>query len=460
MKLIFTLLFTFFIFNANAKDVNLNKGFSPPDSTSSIIDRTASIYLLEEGKKAFVQGQMRTALRRFREAYVRDQYSSKAAYWIGEAHYKMDNFGYALKYAKISEALASELDGDLLFLMGKAYHRENKLDSAKLKYEQANLILSNAKKKVFNIQFLMDEVSFADSVSKLANVYGKNLFNSEINSGYDDYNIVISNDGKEAYFVSRRPNTKGGNINPEDQRYFEDVYITKWNEIENDWGEATNEIERLNSEGFDAVNYMNSDGTEVYMTINTSIIDVNNQTKSSDICTAKKTKEDRWSTPRPIQNKTINTSFFDGAPTLTADGNTMYFVSDRDGAKTQSDIFVVYKDGRNWGEAKKLPMNVNTESNETTPFVTADGRFLFFSSNGYTGMGGYDIYVSENKGNEWSKPINLGADFNTVNYDIFFKYYEEMKKAVVSTFRIQGNKSSMDIFEMMLEGWEIPVAKN
>lgn len=456
MKLIYTSLFSMLVLFSHAKTVELDHAVLPPDSTSSLIDRTASLYFLEEGKKAFAAGQIQSALRRFREAYVRDQYSSKVTYWIGEAHYEMDNFGYALKYGKIAESLTKEVDVDLLFLMGRAYHRESHLDSAKLKYEKVNSLLSTSKKKVYEIQHLLDEVKFADSVSKRETVYEKTLLNNQINSGYDDYNFVIANNAKEAFFVSRRPDTKGGNMNPDDQRYFEDVYHVKWNEADNDWGVATNDIERLNSEGFDAVNYINADGSEVYMTINTSVANVNNQTKGSDICIAKKTKEDKWSSPRPIQNKTINTSFFDGAPTLTADGNTMYFVSDRDGINSKSDIYVVYKTGKQWGAAKKLPMTVNTKSNETTPFISADGRFLFFSSDGHNGMGGYDIYVTENQGNSWSEPINLGPDFNTVNDDIFFKYYDKLNKAVVSTYRIQGDKSSVDIFEIMLKDWKIP----
>ncbi|PWH85843.1 TolB-like translocation protein [Brumimicrobium oceani] len=459
MKLIYTLLFSTFIFNANAEISELDNDVLPPDSTSSIIDRTTSLYFLEEGKKEFSKGRTRDALRRFREAYVRDQYSSKAAYWIGESHYKMDNFGYALKYARIAEALAGEVDGDLLYLMGKAYHRQNLLDSAAINYVKAQGLLSNAKNRAYNINGLLDELKFADSVSQLETVFEKKLLDEKINSGYDDYNLVMSNDGKEAFIVSRRPDTKGGNVNPDDQRFFEDIYYAKWDDESKTWGKVTNDLNRLNSDGFDAINHITADGLELYLTVNTSVANVKKQTRGSDIFTAKKTKEDKWSSPRAIKNKSINTSFFDGAPTLTADGNTMYFISDRDGEKSQSDIYVVHKVGRDWGTAKKLPMTVNTTSNETTPFITPDGRFLFFSSNGYKGMGDYDIYVTENRGNEWSTPVNLGADFNTVNDDIFFRYFENLKKAVVSTYRIQGDKSSLDIFEMSIENWEIPTVK-
>lgn len=427
----------------------------PPDSSSTIIDRTAALYLIDEGKKFFNQGKSIDALRKFREAYVRDKYSYKAAYWIGKAHYSMDNYGYALKYAKIAESLSEAADGEVFLLLGEAYHRQSLLDSARMNYDLAKIQLNTAKRNAFKIDQKIEEVSFAQSVQDNPIKYEKELLSDHINSGYDDYNPVITSNGKTIYFASRRPDTKGGNINPDDQRYFEDVYKSEWLDSINDWSDATNEIERLNSDGFDAVGHVTSEN-EAYMTVNTSIIDTKNPTKSSDICTSSLTKEGRWNTPKPIKNKTINTSYFDGAPTLTADGNTMYFVSGRNGEKSLSDIFVVYKEGRNWGEAVALPMSVNSLGNETTPFITPDNRYLFFSSDGRKGMGGYDIYVTENLGDTWSEPKNLGPEFNTVNNDIHFKYYQELKKAFLSTYRLQGSKASIDIFEIVLDGWKIP----
>ncbi|HLW30093.1 MAG TPA: hypothetical protein VKX29_04485 [Brumimicrobium sp.] len=456
MKLLAFIFIAIIISPSAAYSAERNVYPLPTDSSSSIIDRTAALYLIEEGKKIFAQGKTLDALRKFREAYVRDKFSYKAAYWIGEAHYSLDNFGYALRYAKIAESLSEATDGDVFFLIGKSYHRQNELDSARMNYGLADIQLSTAKKNAYNIKQFINEIEYAQSVADVEIIYEKKLLSDNVNSGYDDYSTVLTKDGKELFFVSRRPDTKGGNLNPDDQRYFEDIYYTKWSDSLNDWERASNDVERLNSEGFDAISHISEDGTEAYLTINTSVLDIKKTTKSSDICVSDRTKEGRWSSPRPINNKTINTSYFDGAPTLTADGNTMYFVSDREGEKYKSDIYVVHKEGRKWGTAKKLPMTVNTIGNETTPFITGDNRFLFFSSDGRKGMGGYDVYVTENLGNDWSEPKNLGPNFNTVNDDIFFRYYPELKKAMLSTYRLQGNKASMDIFEILLDGWKIP----
>jgi tetratricopeptide (TPR) repeat protein len=276
----------------------------PPDSSSSIIDRTAALFLIDEGKKFFNLGKSIDAVRKFREAYVRDKYSANAAYWIGKAHYSMDNYGYALKYAKIAESLSEADDGEVFLLLGEAYHRQSYLDSARMNYDLAKIQLNTAKRNAFNIDQKIEEVSFAQSVQDKPIKYEKTLLDNHINSGYDDYNPVITNKGKTMYFSSRRPDTKGGKINPDDQRYFEDVYKSDWSDSLNNWSDATNAVERLNSEGFDAIGDITNEN-EAYLTVNTSIIDTKNTTRSSDICTSSLTKEDRWNTPKPIKNKTI-----------------------------------------------------------------------------------------------------------------------------------------------------------
>jgi len=116
------------------------------------------------------------------------------------------------------------------------------------------------------------------------------------------------------------------------------------------------------------------------------------------------------------------------------------------------------RDGKKWGEAKPLPMTINTAARETTPYISPDGRFLFFSSNGYVGFGGLDIYVVENLGDSWGEPINLGAGINTVNNDTHFVYSEELMKAYISSYLLIGNKASIDIYEIDMTNFKLPLS--
>jgi tetratricopeptide (TPR) repeat protein len=459
-KYIFSLVVLILSITSFAHGKNENFFILPPDSSSSLVDRAAAVLLIDEGKQLLNSGKTRDALTKFRQAQIKDKYSSRSAYWIGRAHYNLSNYGYALKYAKQAEALSQAADGDVFFLLGQSYHRIAELDSARMNYDLAELQLSRAKKRVYNIGRLIEEIQFAEKMMAMETPWKRMLLKGPVNSGFDDYAPIKVPEMMKLYFVSRRPDTEGGELNPDDQRYFEDIYMAKWNEEEGIWDSITNELGKINSIGFDAVAHLADGGKRMYLTRNTAIVDMKDHTRSSDICVAEMSNQGRWNTPKPIRNKTINTSYFDGAPTLTADENTMYFVSDRRGEGHMSDIFVVERIGRKWGEAKPLPDKINTPGNETTPFITPDGKFLFYSSDGKIGMGGYDIYVTQNLGNgEWSDPINLGPEFNSVNNDTHFRFYPELKKAFLSSYRIQGEKASIDIYEMLLDGWDIPKAK-
>ena len=431
----------------------------PADSTAGIIDKASAILLIEDGRTLFSEGKTRSALTKFREASNKDPYSWKALYWISKCHYLLDNYGYALKYATYAkEAEKDNVDGEVYLILGIAHHRLGNLDTALVNYTLALEKMKKRRAKETNVQQYIDECAFAMEALKKGPTLSKSRVPG-INSGFDDYNVVILGEGKSMLFTSRRNNTTGGGMNPDDERYFEDTYKATFDHELGEWSNITNELGKVNSSGFDAVNYVSPDNLTAIITLNNTATGDKNKTRGSDICEMKRNNKGSWNRPQPIDNNTINTSFFEGSATLTDDGNTMYFVTDRKGDKSSTDIYVVEKVGKSWGKAKPLPKSINTEGRETTPFITPDGRFLFFSSDGHLGMGGLDIYVVENKGGSWGKPINLGAGINTVTNDSHFVYSEKLKKAFVCGYEIVGNKASLDIYEIDVTHFEIPTEK-
>jgi hypothetical protein len=412
---------------------------------------------MDKGKQLVLENKFREALVNFREAAMKDPYTGKAPYWISFCHYKLNNYGYAKQYGLSALAKGGmDTDREILDILGNSYHRLGMLDSAQYYYQKAINEMSKNRLKELNIERKIAECAFAKTAlekDQLQRVY----ITGEVNSGYNDYCPLLTTDGKTMYFTSRRGNTTGGQLNPDDQEYFEDVYRAKWNSETNMWDSITNDLERMNTDGFDALNWLSSDNLKGVMTLNITYGDSKLMTKSSDICEIEFTKQNKWSLPKPIVNKSINTSFMEGSATLTADGNTMYFVSDRKGDVRGTDIYMVQKNGKKWGTAVLLPDSINTVGRETTPYITPDGRFLFFSSDGHRGMGGLDVYVCENTGNGWGSPINLGAAVNTVNDDTHFKIYKELNKVMMAAINLSGQKSSFDIYEIPLDKLKLPV---
>ena len=143
-------------------------------------------------------------------------------------------------------------------------------------------------------------------------------------------------------------------MNPDDQEFFEDVYRAVWNQETQAWDSVSNELGRINSEGFDAISYISKNGLYGLMTINLTATSQKKSTKGSDIFELEMSGKGKWNAPKRINNKTINTSFFEGSATATDDGNTMYFASDRKGDKSSMDIYMVEKIGKKMGRSKTI----------------------------------------------------------------------------------------------------------
>lgn len=128
---------------------------------------------------------------------------------------------------------------------------------------------------------------------------------------------------------------------------------------------------------------------------------------------------DHWTIPVNIGSP-VNTNYTETQPSLSADGRTLYFASDRPGGKGYVDLWVCHlEDDGKWTNPVNLGDTVNTEGNEMSPFIHPDGRTLYLASDGHLGLGGYDLFVCRLDSNDrWMKPENLGYPINT-NKDEF-----------------------------------------
>ncbi|WP_243651281.1 OmpA family protein [Hymenobacter gummosus] len=120
-----------------------------------------------------------------------------------------------------------------------------------------------------------------------------------------------------------------------------------------------------------------------------------------------------WSKPRNL-GRNVNSVAWDSQPTLSADGRTLYFTSDRRGGQGLEDIYVttLQADGT-WSLARNLGAPVNTAGKDMAPFIHASGTTLYYVSDGMVGMGGLDVYRSILEKDKWAAPSNLGYPLNT-----------------------------------------------
>ena len=131
----------------------------------------------------------------------------------------------------------------------------------------------------------------------------------------------------------------------------------------------------------------------------------------------------KWTKMKPISGK-INTKHQESSVCVSADGSYLYFSSDKPGGEGGFDIYMARKEGSSWVDIKNLGKTINTKKNEEAPYITSDGTILFFSSNGHETIGNMDILYSEiNNAGEWQEPRNIGSPINTTNDDLFYIYF-------------------------------------
>lgn len=119
--------------------------------------------------------------------------------------------------------------------------------------------------------------------------------------------------------------------------------------------------------------------------------------------------------PRPI-----NSAYYESSASLSDDGQKLYFTSNKKGGYGALDIYAseIQEDGK-WGKPYNMGPKLNTMYNENTPYVTDDGELLYFSSQGHTTIGGYDVFLtSRQPDGSWTLPKNLGYPINTPDDDL------------------------------------------
>ena len=160
-----------------------------------------------------------------------------------------------------------------------------------------------------------------------------------------------------------------------------------------------------------------------------------------------------WSSPKSVSE--INSAANENGVSISADGKYLYFSSDREGGSGKFDIYQCMKVGAKWSAPKNLGNALNTGFSEISPYINPNGKTLFFASNGYRdGSGGYDIFFSELKDNgTWTVPQNMGFPINTVRDDINFyitgggtRYYATVREDANSydIFKIEGGGFSVE----------------
>jgi outer membrane protein OmpA-like peptidoglycan-associated protein len=282
----------------------------------------------------------------------------------------------------------------------------------------------------------------------MANPGNFNIVNigKEVNSEYEDYAPVLNEDETELVFTTRR---RQGNMNENvasDNKPWEDIFITT--KTGNKWSPAKNIGAPVTTLTHESTLALSANG-------NTLLI--YKDEGGGDMFQVTRQPDGTWSAPEAL--KGINSSYSEASASLSTDGTSLYFASDRPGGLGGMDIYVATKDSRGqWARVRNLGPGINTVFDEEGPFIDYEGKTLYFSSKGRKTMGGYDIFkatIIDPKENKWSEPENLGYPINSPDNDVFYVSTKDGKRGYYSSVREDGFGYS-DIYRIQLPEDKLP----
>ncbi|MFA8433684.1 MAG: hypothetical protein ACEPOZ_04125 [Marinifilaceae bacterium] len=327
---------------------------------------------------------------------------------------------------------------DVYFNLGKAYHTNYQFRKALRVFKDLLQIISIQNvdfREEINREIKMCENGL-DLVQHPVNISIINLGN-KINTEFAEHSPGVTADESTMIFTSRRNGT--GSKVDNDGQYFEDIYISTF---ENGQWTTPKGIKKLNTIDHDASISVSADGQELY--IYKAGYYNRKESEGGDIYVSH-LQGDKWSNPEKL-NPTINSSSKETHISVSADGKSIYFTSDRPGGYGGLDVYIVNKlPNGNWGMARNLGPVINTEYDEDGPFIHPDGKTLYFSSRGHETMGGLDIFKSVNIGGRWSTPMNIGYPINSTDDDVYYTPTPDGKRAYFSSHR-KGSLGRTDIF--------------
>lgn len=269
--------------------------------------------------------------------------------------------------------------------------------------------------------------------NNLPYTYFINSAGKNINSIYDDYNPVFFDDNT-MIFTSRRMGLFGENIG-NDGRYFEDMYISTYSS--RNWTQAR--PMEVNTKNNDAANSISKEKKTLYL--------VRDSWKRNIMVSG--FVNEKWTKPKKIK-KEKNSKVWETCMGVAMYDTVVYFVNNIKGGFGGKDIYKSVKsaDG-SWSDPINLGPSINSPYQEESPFLSPDGKYLYFASNGHNTIGGYDIFRSKFINNSWSAPENLLSPINSENNELYFSITKEGQTAYLSSQRIKGTgRNDMNIYQI------------
>jgi len=400
--------------------------------------------LFEQAADAYNRKQTIKALEILNDIVKTDSLFLNAYLLQSDIYQDLDSVNLQIRSFKSALRIEPEKNAKLYYLLGKAYFRRGMYQKADEAYN--NYLKRAEPNSPFISKAKLGISRCAGAVKLLKNPVPFQLVNlgPNINSEDDEYWPSITVDGKTLIFT-RLVGSRSNNSNTPSLSQ-EDFYTSSL--VDGIWQPAI-PLANINTEYNEGAQTISSDGKLLFFAACTR----NDGKGSCDIYFSRK-KGDEWSLPQNAGSP-VNSAAWESQPSISANGEYLYFVSARKGGKGGMDIWKCKLKGFTdwgtplWGKAVNLGDSINTPGNEMSPFIHSDGKTLYFASDYWPGLGGYDIFYSRQKNDSiWTTPQNIGYPINSYKDEQGLVVDAAGKNAYYSSDR-PGSKG-MDIYSFEL----------
>ena len=435
MKLIFTITVLFFV-------VGLSAQVQPSGN------KRADKYF-KSAQNFYQSHEEYRAIDQLEKALKEDECFLNAMLLMADIYNDLGKDSLQVYYLESALNLGSDQGRKIAYVLGNAYYRLGKYQKAKDAFQQ---YLAEETEALPFYNKAKEKIKYCDFALTLhRNTVDLNAINlgDEINTQYDEYWPSLTVDGKTIIFTRLAPIGDGFQQAAHLQ---EDFYLSNF--IDGEWQPAE-PMESINTPYNEGAQSISADGKLLFFTACTQIDGYG----SCDIYFSRN-KNGVWSKPRNAGDP-INTASWESQPSISANGEYLYFTSNRKGGKGGMDIWRCrlngfYASGNpQWSDPQNLGDSINTKGNEMSPFIHADGKTLYFASDSRLGLGGYDIYYSRLANDSiWNTPVNMGYPINTHKDEQGLIVDAAGTKAYYSSDR--PGSAGLDIYEFTLNKKDRP----
>lgn len=340
---------------------------------------------------------------------------------------------------------------DAIFLYGVVLHRNNQIDEALKVYQEFKSKVDSKSPYAYEVDLKIKQANNAKVIQLNKNVKSLTLLPTMINSENSDFSPVVSFDGSRLFFTSSRAwDAKNDVVNTTDKstgRYYEDIYVTDY---DNDQWSNARILSFCSPTENEASVSVSIDERRVYL--------YNSSKKGAGDIFYSDFKGGNFEAIKSLNLPKEFANSWKPHYFVSADGKLAFLSSDVSTGYGGFDIYLLKRkaDG-SWSAPENLGPEINSPYNEDAPYLSFDGKYLYFSSDNDKSIGGYDIFRSEYKDGKFMSPENLGLPINSTYDDLYYTVTSDGLTAYISSFRDEGH-GGLDIYQINYNESDLEIA--